>query len=505
MRFLAVLFCSLVLSACGGGGDLPIAAITASTPQPVRAASVVTGGNEIAIHVYQALYGQAPSSSQLNSFLSQIGTSNGFSWAASMTAPFNGMSDSDFSTLVLNNLWITANGLTRSTIDTTVTGAVAYAAIQGALRDYFSMTGVPSRGTVVVQFGEIVSNLEGADVYGGAAAALNSQTSRNLTYSSNAANVIAAAVPLSTANAGSAQTVAAGQQVILDGTGSSSASGAAITYAWTLTTRPAGSSAVLSSATAAKPTLTADVAGTYVVSLIVNDGPANSNPATVSITAIANVAPVARAGAAQTVFTGTLVNLNGSGSSDANGDPLTYAWTGTRPAGSSAVFTGATSVAPTFTADVVGSYVISLVVNDGKINSAPSTVTVTAIAPVSAVTYFYLYSRDPVPVYLGCLNCNQFHQESVCNQFGTYGSAFQSLSIWNQFGTYGSQFSTYSPWNQFSSSGPAIYGSDNLFYGYFTTNAYQYNRTSILAFVNVLNYYSNTSNLASTRVYTCGN
>ena len=111
-----------------------------------------------------------------------------------MVDPFNGMSDSNFSTLVLNNLGITASGLTTSTVDTSVTGAIAYTAIQGALRDYFSVTGVYSRGTVVIQLSEIISNLEGVDVYGTAAASLNKQVSANLDYSTNAANAVASVV-----------------------------------------------------------------------------------------------------------------------------------------------------------------------------------------------------------------------------------------------------------------------------------------------------------------------
>jgi hypothetical protein len=52
------------------------------------------------------------------------------------------------------------------------------------------------------------------------------------------------------------------------------------------------------------------------------------------------------------------VTLNGSGSTDANSDPLTYGWTLTaRPAGSAAALSGANTVNPTFTPDVAGSYV----------------------------------------------------------------------------------------------------------------------------------------------------
>ncbi len=191
------------------------------------------------------------------------------------------------------------------------------------------------------------------------------------------------------ADAGPAQSVLRGAVVTLDGARSSDANGDPLTFAWTLTTRPAGSAAVLTAPTSAAPRFTADVAGSYVASLKVNDGQADSAPATVSISAsVANAAPVANAGTPRSVQTGTLVVLDGAASSDANGDPLSYAWTLTaRPAASTAVLAGATSAAPTFIADAAGSYVATLVVNDGQINSAPATVSVTAstanVAPVA--------------------------------------------------------------------------------------------------------------------------
>ena len=78
-----------------------------------------------------------------------------------------------------------------------------------------------------------------------------------------------------------------------------------------------------------------------------------------------NVAPVALAGAGQSVLTGSVVTLDGSASSDVNNDTLTYKWTLVAvPAGSAATLTGATSAKPTFTADLSGTYVASLQVND---------------------------------------------------------------------------------------------------------------------------------------------
>ena len=95
-------------------------------------------------------------------------------------------------------------------------------------------------------------------------------------------------------------------------------------------------------------------------------------------TSTVNSAPVANAGSAQSVIVNDIVLLNGSGSSDANGDSLTYSWTLTKPAGSVATLSGATTATPTFTADVAGVYTLTLIVSDGKVSSSAANVTVTA-------------------------------------------------------------------------------------------------------------------------------
>ncbi len=75
--------------------------------------------------------------------------------------------------------------------------------------------------------------------------------------------------------------------VTLNGGASADANGDALTYAWTLTSKPAGSTAVLSSPTSVNPTFTADVAGNYVVTLSVHDGKISSSAASVTVTVAA--------------------------------------------------------------------------------------------------------------------------------------------------------------------------------------------------------------------------
>jgi hypothetical protein len=216
---------------------------------------------------------------------------------------------------------------------------------------------------------------------------LSSDNIAMTTVTASAAN--SAPVAVVSAN----QNVQTGALVTLDGTGSTDANRDPLTYNWVLTAKPAGSAAVLSGATAPKPTFTADLPGTYVASLVVSDGSLTSALAVGSVTAsISNAAPVAVVSANQNVQTGALVTLDGSGSTDANRDPLTYNWVlTTKPNGSAASLSSAASPKPFFVADVAGLYVASLKVSDGLLSSdniAITTVTASVAnsAPVAVIS-----------------------------------------------------------------------------------------------------------------------
>ncbi len=171
------------------------------------------------------------------------------------------------------------------------------------------------------------------------------------------------------ADAGPDQTSSVGGVVTLDGTGSSDVDGDVLTYSWAFTSKPAGSSASLSDPGALSPAFVVDLPGTYVIGLVVNDGTLDSDSDPVIIQT-ENQAPVAVAVAdAGSVTLGTQVNLDGSASSDPDGDPLGYAWTLTAPTGSTAILSGATSPTPSFTPDVAGNYLVTLVVSDGTLVS----------------------------------------------------------------------------------------------------------------------------------------
>lgn len=112
-----------------------------------------------------------------------------------------------------------------------------------------------------------------------------------------------------------------------------------------------------------------------------------------------NQRPVADAGMDRTVLVGQPVELDGSGSTDGDGDALTFHWSLTKPAGSGATLSSVTAINPTFTVDSPGRYEATLVVNDGREDSLPDTVTInTQNSPPVAVARLDLPEQK---VYVG--------------------------------------------------------------------------------------------------------
>jgi N-acetylneuraminic acid mutarotase len=179
------------------------------------------------------------------------------------------------------------------------------------------------------------------------------------------------------ADAGQDQaTIRVGTPVQLDGSQSYDVDGDPITYSWSLVSIPTGSNAALTEPTTTAPTFVADVHGTYVIQLIVSDPWVTSAPKTATVS-FTNIKPVANAGTGQIGVVGDVVPLDGSGSYDANLDPLTYQWGfALLPPGSYATVTNPTAVQAFFVPDQPGTYVAQLIVNDGFVNSDPSTVQV---------------------------------------------------------------------------------------------------------------------------------
>jgi hypothetical protein len=184
------------------------------------------------------------------------------------------------------------------------------------------------------------------------------------------------------ANAGPDLNTLTGTEVSLDGSASADTDGDTLSFNWVLFSLPDGSTASLNNTSASTPSFTPDVDGQYVLALVVNDGKVDSEPDTVIVTAsTTNLAPTANAGEdVPSAPLGTPVSLNGTQSSDPNRDQLTYRWSlNARPANSLAQLSNPTSATPTITPDVVGDYVIQLVVNDSTLDSDPVSIVLTAV------------------------------------------------------------------------------------------------------------------------------
>ena len=177
--------------------------------------------------------------------------------------------------------------------------------------------------------------------------------------------------------AGEARNVSTLSFVELNGSDSLDLDHDQLTYHWTTQSSPLGSNLTNSSihlADTATPTFVPDVAGEYVLGLVVNDGEVDSTMSLVSVTAYAgNVAPNAEAGANQYALLGSHVTANGSASKDPDNNPsaLTYQWALLQvPVGSvldNSNIAGRNLVQAQITPDVVGTYVLELTVSDGEL------------------------------------------------------------------------------------------------------------------------------------------
>lgn len=190
------------------------------------------------------------------------------------------------------------------------------------------------------------------------------------------------------ADAGPDQTVRPGGLIALSGAASSDPEGDyPLTYHWEIQQRPAGSLSSLSASDLVVTEFVPDLAGDYVVALTVTDSRGASSQDTVLVSTI-NVGPIADAGLDIPITEiGSIVSLDGTNSSDPDGDALTYHWEFvSRPAASFAQLSDPSSPTPQFVADVHGDYVASLIVEDAYgARSEPDTVNISFVNVAPAV------------------------------------------------------------------------------------------------------------------------
>lgn len=194
-----------------------------------------------------------------------------------------------------------------------------------------------------------------------------------------------------TAVNGEDQSVALGALATLDGSGSTDCDQdkdgvPELTYAWSFVSVPAGSALSNDNFTIgedpAKGSFQPDVTGTYVVELVVTDAEdQQSAPDLMLVTVTSdNGKPVADCGGNLTGVSEQRLDLDGSKSSDPEGDALEYNWTlSSSPScsalTSSSIYNGKTPTAAVVP-DCAGVYVVGLVVSDGESWSDPAFCTI---------------------------------------------------------------------------------------------------------------------------------
>ncbi len=158
------------------------------------------------------------------------------------------------------------------------------------------------------------------------------------------------------ANAGPDQTVSEGATVTLSGAGSSDPDDGIASYSWKLLTVN-GPQVTIINPTSVSPTFVAPNVGpegaALEFELTVKDvaGLSKTDTCLVNVRWV-NEPPIANAGASQTVFEGTIVQLDGSGSTDSDDGIVSYAWV--QKSGSTVSLVNANTATPTFTTPNVG-------------------------------------------------------------------------------------------------------------------------------------------------------
>ncbi|NVB77637.1 MAG: hypothetical protein HOV81_04520 [Kofleriaceae bacterium] len=161
------------------------------------------------------------------------------------------------------------------------------------------------------------------------------------------------------ADAGLGSTYAIMTPVMLDASSSVDPDGSIVSYHWMTVTKPALSRALINPPNAAVASIILDAPGTYEFEVTVADDEGATAKSTVTFHAEA-IGLTVDAGVDAALPMTSNVQLQGS----ANVDPgvqLTTTWTFvSKPTGSMATLSSASSLAPTFTADREGTYVVRL-------------------------------------------------------------------------------------------------------------------------------------------------
>lgn len=201
--------------------------------------------------------------------------------------------------------------------------------------------------------------------------------------------------------------------VTFSSSGSSDPSGLSLSYSWNF-----GDG---TTSTSANPSHTFQ-AGTYSVILTVSDGvnTVQATPVTISVSGVTstNLPPIAASSASPTSGTIPLtVTFSSTGSSDPQGNALTYSW-------NFGDGTTSTTANPVHTYTAAGTFSAQLTVSDGTSSTSASILTITTTVPVST---------GPVAAY----GFEEGSGSTVTDSSGNGNSGIISSATWTNGGKYG--------------------------------------------------------------------
>jgi len=205
------------------------------------------------------------------------------------------------------------------------------------------------------------------------------------------------------AKAGPDRIVRPGASVILDGTGSHDPDGAIASWAWTVTscvTIDGPCSLELTGADTATPSFTAPgSSGLVYLSLKVTDNVGAATTDSIAISVFFQEPVALIAAATSCVQGGSTITLNGTGSQDADGTIVAYAWR--QLSGPPVSLSGAATGISSFMAPAQGTLVFELTVtdNDGLTDTAQVTIPIAPL-PVASATSSEAVVKDGAIVTL---------------------------------------------------------------------------------------------------------
>ena len=191
-------------------------------------------------------------------------------------------------------------------------------------------------------------------------------------------------------NAGVNQVINLGEKVHLDGSESLDFDDDILSFIWEVKSKPIDSVCSLNNTQSIISDFTPDLPGKYEIGLTVFDGISESTDIVEIIVlsaVIKNHPPIAVCEyQPQIIFRGDVVELSAASSSDLDTDPLSYSWLLESPGESNATISLENESISSFTADEIGTYIVTLEVSDGiALGSDQKSIVVVNRAPLASI------------------------------------------------------------------------------------------------------------------------